>query len=114
MIARASEARLHAIVCAKSIALRCDPIAVGGMPDHVHLLVRIPSTVTIAMVAQAVKGASSCLMNDEIQPGGSFAWQSSYGARSVDPWDVSTVAAYVRNQRVHHDRLKTVDDLEAS
>jgi len=53
------EARLYASIAAKCFELKCKIIAIGGYRDHVHLLVRLPSTLSVAMLVQEVKGASS-------------------------------------------------------
>ncbi|HXA45750.1 MAG TPA: IS200/IS605 family transposase, partial [Candidatus Angelobacter sp.] len=34
-------------------------VEIGGMPDHVHLLISLPSTMTIAKAMQLIKGGSS-------------------------------------------------------
>jgi REP element-mobilizing transposase RayT len=97
------ERRVYRCVVAEARQLGCDVLAIGGMPDHVHLLVRIPSTLNIAVLAQRVKGTSSSLMN-ELRPEFSdvFRWQSGYACFSVGRDEVDTVVAYVLNQKQHH------------
>src|SRR5436190_17106451 len=38
---------------------RCEVLAIGGMPDHVHLLAAISNTVSLSALMQNVKGGSS-------------------------------------------------------
>lgn len=78
------------------------------MPDHAHLLVRMPTTVTIADLVKQVKGASSHLVTQELAPGEWFKWQGAYGAFTVSKSDVRRVRDYIRNQENHH-REKTLD-----
>lgn len=104
------ERRLYAAVAAKCHDLNCELIAIGGMPDHLHILVRFPSTVTIADLLKEVKGASSHLMTHEVRPGEFFKWQGSYGAFSVSPEALTAVSAYISGQKEHHrDDILTTD-----
>lgn len=69
---------------------------IGGMEDHVHMLVQLPPTVTLADVVQDVKGSSSKWM------GRHFAWQRGYGGFGVCKSTLDAVARYIRNQEAHH------------
>jgi REP element-mobilizing transposase RayT len=59
--------RIYADIFAECEKLKCKPIIVGGVSDHVHLLVRFHQTVTIAGLVKQVKGASSHLATHKIQ-----------------------------------------------
>ena len=80
----------------------CVVLALNGVSDHVHLLVQIPATVTIANLVKQVKGESSHFVNEELAPSGQFKWQGTYGAFSVSRWDVKRVIGYVERQKEHH------------
>lgn len=70
----------------KAMALRLwDSIALGGIEDHVHLLIQLPFTTSVADLMHQVKGGSSYLVTHELRPGEFFKWQGSYGAVSVSP-----------------------------
>jgi putative transposase len=77
-------------------------LAVGGMPYHVHLLVLLSNTVTLADLARHVKGGSSRFVSKCLRPGSWFAWQGSYGAFSVSRRSIPKVIAYTQNQKEHH------------
>jgi REP element-mobilizing transposase RayT len=77
----------------------CTVLAISRMPDHVHLLVKLPPTVTIARLIKQVKGVSSHFVNETLQPGFLFRWQGRYGAFSISRWDVGRIAGYVRRQK---------------
>lgn len=98
----AIEARLYPCIVAKCADLKCEVIAIGGMPDHVHLLVRFATTLTVAALLKEVKGSSSHLVTHEIAPDEFFKWQGAYGVFTVGKDDVSAVAAYVHAQKTHH------------
>ena len=82
------------------------PIEVGGVSDHVHLLVSIPPTLTVAKAVQLIKGGSSHGIKDTFPNISGFSWQDGYGAFTVSESQLDTVAEYVRNQAEHH-RTKT-------
>jgi putative transposase len=78
-------------------------LALGGMPDHVHLLVALGPTVSLADLMHDVKGATSRWLNERgTDAGEPFRWQGRYGAFSVSPSDRPRVAAYILNQANHH------------
>jgi REP element-mobilizing transposase RayT len=80
----------------------CDVLAVGGMPDHVHLLVCMSTTVAICDLIKHVKGSTSRLIHRDFAPEDFFKWQGSYGAFSVSPSHKKRVVAYITNQEKHH------------
>jgi putative transposase len=77
-------------------------LAVGGMEDHIHLLLRIPPTLALAKAVLAIKSNSSRWAGEE---GHKFAWQQGYGAFSVSSSVVPTVIRYIQNQETHHRRM---------
>ena len=81
---------------------RCDVLAIGGMSDHVHLLVRQHPTVSVSELVQHVKGASSHLVTQELDPGGFFKWQGYYGAFTISKRQVDDVRDYILRQEEHH------------
>jgi putative transposase len=83
--------------CAK---LGVEVMAFGGVADHVHLLVRFPTTVSIAELVKQVKGSSSHLANQRLRV--PFKWQGRYGAFTVSPSHVPRIRDYVLNQERHH------------
>ena len=82
--------------------MRIDLLAVGGMGDHVHLLVQLPSTVSIADAVKQLRGSSSHFTNHEVEKTAGFRWQGSYGAFSVSERILPRVRHYIVNQEEHH------------
>ncbi len=81
---------------------RCEVLAVGGIADHVHLLVLLSNTVTLADLMKHVKGGSSRFVTKNLKPGTEFAWQGSYGAFSVSRSHLHDVIGYIETQEQHH------------
>lgn len=98
----AIEREIHRAIEAKAKEMGVDVLAIGGVEDHVHLLVRLPATLTIADLAKGVKGASAHLVNHALRPGEFFQWQGSYAALSVSQRQLATVKDYIGRQREHH------------
>jgi len=73
-------------------------LAAGGTADHVHLLVDLPATNSVAQAVQKLKGSSSRWM------GQGFSWQQGYGAFSVSPSQIPVVKKYIENQERHHEK----------
>ena len=102
LVTPAIEPRLYAAIAEKCRTLKCEPLAIGGIEDHVHLLVRLHTTVAVATLVKEVKGSSSHLVTHEITPGEFFKWQGAYGAFTLRKEDMPGVRTYVENQRKHH------------
>ena len=73
--------------------------AVGGMPDHVHVLFRLPPKLTLVRAVTLIKSNSSKWIGDH---GIKFAWQEGYGAFSVSSPNLSKVIQYIDNQEARH------------
>ena len=59
-------------------------LSIGGMQDHVHVLLSLPSTLPVAKAMQLIKGGSSKWVHDTFDGLRKFAWQEGYGAFSVN------------------------------
>jgi REP element-mobilizing transposase RayT len=84
-------------------------LATGGVEDHVHVLLSIPSTLSIAKAMQLIKGGSSTWVHDTFPDHQEFEWQEGYGAFSIGVSQKADTKAYIANQREHH-RTKTFQE----
>ncbi|MEK6675830.1 MAG: IS200/IS605 family transposase [Planctomycetota bacterium] len=84
-------------------------LAVGGTEDHVHMLVSLPSTLSVAKGIQLIKGGSSKWIHDTFPEHRAFAWQEGYGAFSVGVSGIDDTCAYINAQREHH-RVRTFEE----
>jgi putative transposase len=73
-------------------------LSIGGMPEHVHLLIRLKPAIFIPDFLRAIKAGSSGWINKRSR----FAWQEGYGAFSVSESAAKTVHQYIQNQEEHH------------
>ncbi len=77
-------------------------LEVGGMPDHLHLLIRIKPDMSVSEIVRLVKANSSKWVNERPDQTGRFAWQRGCGAFTVSLSQVPMVSQYVRTQEEHH------------
>ena len=73
--------------------------AIGGTDDHIHCLLRLPPTHSLAKTILTIKSNSSRWVR---QTSHDFAWQQGYAAFSVSASLIPTVSHYIQNQEAHH------------
>jgi len=98
------EQRLYPLIGGIVRDLRCTLLAVGGMPDHVHLLVRYRADLSHSEMLQQIKGRSAKWVNETVPLRGQFAWQEGYGGFTVSKSVVPEVEQYIARQKEHHKR----------
>ena len=74
---------------------------IGGVQDHVHLLVGLKATHCLADFMRELKKASSAWVHDQIGEQ-RFAWQEGYAAFTVSATARVGVLKYIANQEEHH------------
>jgi putative transposase len=89
----------------------CPAVLINSVEDHVHILLELSRTATVAAVVEEVKTTSSKWLKHQeasidLQ---NFSWQSGYGAFSVSESMVQNVRDYIANQQEHH-RHKTFQE----
>ncbi len=77
------------------------PEAIGGTKNHVHLLVGLRATHTLASLVQDIKQASSRWVHETIGVM-NFTWQPGYAAFTVSVSNCHAVKEYIANQIEHH------------
>jgi putative transposase len=88
-------------------------LAIGGMTDHVHVLVSLPAMISVAKAVQLLKGNSSKWIHETFPEMRSFEWQEGYGAFSIGISAIDGTVAYIRNQADHHRKRTFRDELKA-
>jgi REP element-mobilizing transposase RayT len=88
-------------------------LAVDGVEDHVHALLSIPATLSIAKAVQLLKGNSSKWIHETFPDQRLFGWQEGYGAFSIGVSGVDETIAYIRSQKEHHHSRSFKEELIA-
>lgn len=84
----------------------------NGVEDHVHALVSLNSSQTIAFVLQTLKGESSHWINKEKLTKVPFGWQDDYMALSVSESHMDRVRNYIKNQEEHHRTMTFTEEYQ--
>lgn len=79
-------------------------IIIGGMPDHIHILMEVKPTCALSDLMRELKAMSSKWINENKLVLGRFEWQKGFGAFSVGYSQVDHVCRYIINQESHHKR----------
>lgn len=79
--------------------------SVGGMNDHIHLLINIPSTKALSDFLRIIKSNSSKWIHETFPQHRTFGWQDGYGAFTVSKSALLDVQAYIETQPEHHKRF---------
>ncbi len=93
--------RLHEYLGGTVKGLGAFPQGLGGIEDHVHMLVGFKATHRLSDFMQELKKSSSSWVHNEIGLK-EFAWQEGYSAFSVSPTARLAVQRYIQNQEDHH------------
>jgi len=85
------------------------PESIGGVADHVHLLVGLRATHCLADFMQEMKKATSVWAKDNHEP--AFGWQDGYAAFTLSYTHIDAVKEYIRTQEEHHRQTDFVEEL---
>lgn len=88
-------------------------LAVGGVSDHVHVLVSLHPTHAVAGIVKALKVGTTPFVKTRLKVP-VFAWQDGYGAFTLRDAEVDLVRRYILQQELHHASNSVVDDWETS
>ena len=80
----------------------CKMLAIGGMADHIHILIELSPSMSISALVQNVKIQSSKWVNENRFCNCRFCWQKGYGVFSYTKSHVDQVKNYIYNQQRHH------------
>jgi REP element-mobilizing transposase RayT len=105
------ESRLWEYLAGTVRGLGGTPIQVGGVEDHVHLLVTLRQEPALSVVLRDLKAASSGWVHDTFPELRDFWWQGGYGAFTVSHSNIDAVKAYIVGQREHHKKMSFADEL---
>ncbi|MFH7028125.1 MAG: IS200/IS605 family transposase [Heteroscytonema crispum UTEX LB 1556] len=108
------ETPLYGYIIGKADSKSCIVHAIGGMEDHIHIVVSIPPNISIADFVKNIKGSSAHQMNHTLSTANSnkFVWQEGYGVFSLGRKQLDQAVAYVQNHKTHHLQQTAIAYLE--
>jgi putative transposase len=92
--------------------LNCFLQCIGGMDDHIHLLVGLNPTLSVSDFAQRFKANTSRFINERGWVIGKFNWQNGFGAFSVSQSGLEQVRDYIAKQKEHHVNMRFMAEYE--
>jgi len=101
--------RMHEYLGGTVRGLEGIPEAVGGVADHVHLLVGLRATHRLSDFMQELKKASSGWARKQHEC--AFGWQDGYAAFSASHTHIEAIQNYIHDQETHHRKESFLDEL---
>jgi putative transposase len=86
-------------------------VGFGGIPNHMHLLVRLPPTAVVSEVVRVLKTESTLWAAKN--RASDLTWEEGYGAFSVGKAQVPEVLGLLQCQESHHRRRSYAHELLA-
>ncbi|MBA3532169.1 MAG: IS200/IS605 family transposase [Ardenticatenales bacterium] len=106
------EDSLYKVMATKAKSLEATVHIIGGIEDHVHVVVSVPPRIALTSFIGQLKGSSSHFVNHSLTLSHEFGWQAEYGVVTFGHKQLQWVIQYVRNQRAHHQKSEVVPLLE--
>ena len=107
------ERELYGIILSQSQRLRAKIYRIGGMPDHVHILAALPSTLALSQYVQEVKTFTSKWLKNNPSFPHWRGWGHEYAGFSRSWSDKDSVVDYIRNQKEHHTHFSFREEYRA-
>lgn len=104
---------LHDYMAGIARSLNSQVHEIGGIEDHVHLLLALPRTLPLSKLIEEIKKGSSKWVKTKGSFYQDFAWQNGYGAFSIGQSNFNAVRTYIQNQREHHKKVSFQDECRA-
>jgi len=86
------------------------PLAINGMPDHVHVLFGMRPSQSLSDLMQDIKGSSSKWINEKRFLKCRFSWQEGFGAFSYSKSQIPNVINYINSQEEHHKKKSFIEE----
>jgi REP element-mobilizing transposase RayT len=100
---------LYAYIAAIVKAHDCHAVKIGGVSDHIHILLALSKNYAVAKIAEEFKKSSSKWLKTKGAGFFDFGWQNGYGAFSVSQSQADDVIRYIETQEEHH-RIMTFQE----
>ncbi|MBP0021653.1 MAG: IS200/IS605 family transposase [Cyanobacteria bacterium SBLK] len=113
LITAERESELYGYITGKADGLGCILHAIGGIENHIHLVVSIPPKLSVAEFIRKIKGSSSYHINhvpSKIDL--PLKWQRGYGVFTLGGKQLDTAKGYVNRHKEHHAEGTTIASLE--
>ena len=100
------ERELYAYIYGIAKNLKCQTYRIGGIADHIHMFVSLPSYLSLASFVQRVKTDSNKWLKANPHFPRFSGWGREYAGFSYSLRDKDMIIGYIKKQKEHH-RKKT-------
>ncbi|MDP1879693.1 MAG: IS200/IS605 family transposase [Parachlamydiaceae bacterium] len=104
---------LHSYMVGIAQACNAQVHEIGGIEDHVHLLISLPRILPISKLIEEIKKSSSKWVKTKGNSYIDFAWQNGYGAFSIGQSAYENLRKYIQTQKTHHQKISFQDEYRA-
>ena len=109
-INRQHERNLYAYILGICESKDVQLIRINGIEDHVHMLVRVRTTIVLSDFIRDIKRATSIWMKSSGLFPDFDGWAREYDCSTVSPGDVDIVKDYIIHQKSHHSSVSVVEE----
>ncbi len=93
---------LYRFIWSEIRKLNCSLSRIGGIQNHVHMLINLHPSASLSTLMQNIKSRSSGWMKSDARFPDFRGWAEDYFASSVSPEQKHSVIEYIKNQEQHH------------
>ena len=104
------EKELYAYIYGIAKNSRCQTYRIGGMSDHIHIFVSLPSSLSLASFMQRIKTDSSKWLKANSHFPNFCGWSREYAGFSYSLRDKDKIVGYIKNQKEHHRKTTFVEE----
>ena len=104
---------VHAFLGGIAGKRNCPSVLVGGVSDHIHILLQLGRSISLADLVKELKRGSNLWIQGRFPQMEKFAWQAGYGAFSVSASNLESVRIYIEKQKEHHARCSFQDEFRS-
>ena len=84
---------------------KCHLYAVGGVEEHIHLLISLHPSIALSDLVKDIKiSASKNIKENKMFPNFTY-WQEGYSAFTYSIEAKETLILYIKNQETHHKKI---------
>lgn len=107
------EKELYAYIYGIAKNLRCQTYRIGGMPDHIHIFVSLPPSLSLASFVQRIKTESSKWLKTNPNFPRFCGWGHEYAGFSYGVRDKGMIVGYIMKQKEHHRKITFAEEYRA-
>jgi putative transposase len=105
------EEELFKYICGIARNRNAAVICINCAKEHVHMLAKVPPSLSISDFMREVKANSSKWLSEKFPSLRLFEWQSGYSSFSVSVSMVEKVKAYIKKPKLHHEKKGFEEEL---